>query len=64
MMEAPWNIGTVIISIVNMESAENGCQPLPVLVLIQHSIYIHASTGLNASYIRLIFFCRYLTGLG
>jgi hypothetical protein len=61
MMGDPLNIAGVIISVVNMESAENGCQP--VLVLIQHSIYIHASASLKASYISLIFFCRYLTGL-
>jgi hypothetical protein len=39
MMEAPRNIRTVIISIVNMESVESGCQ----LVLIHPFISIHAN---------------------
>jgi hypothetical protein len=43
MMEAPRNIRTVIISVVNMESVESGCQP----VLIHPSISINASANCN-----------------
>jgi hypothetical protein len=43
MMVNPSSIRTVIISVVNILSAENGCQP----VLIQHSIYIHADANSN-----------------
>ena len=43
MMEAPRNIRTVIISVVNMESVESGCQP----VLIHPSIFIYAKPSVS-----------------
>jgi hypothetical protein len=45
MMEAPRNIRTVIISIVNIESVESGCQP----VLIHPPISTHSKLLANAN---------------